>query len=62
MDLFKAKRVARKEFQDALEETGLAADEAALRLARSGGDGALAYPKREGLAGTGARLLAEMRG
>ncbi len=60
MDLFKARQVARKEFEEALAGVGLTLEAAAARLSRSRRDGALAYPALGGLAGTGARILAEM--
>ena len=59
MDLFKARQVARKEFEEALAETGLSLEEASARFERSRLGGALHYPSRSGRAGTGARLLAE---
>jgi predicted nucleotide-binding protein (sugar kinase/HSP70/actin superfamily) len=60
MDLFKARQVAKKEFEEALAGAGPTLEEAAARIARSRCDGALAYPTRGGLAGTGARMLAEL--
>jgi predicted nucleotide-binding protein (sugar kinase/HSP70/actin superfamily) len=60
MDLFKARQAARKEYEQALEQTGLKQEEAAARLAKTKRDGALYYPAAGGRAGTGARHLAEI--
>lgn len=59
MDLFKARQAARREFDEVLARTGLTREEAAQSLGRRASGGALHYPARGGLAGTGARILAE---
>ncbi len=60
MDLFKARQVARREFDEALATTGCTLGEAAEQLGGSGAGLALSYPTHSGLAGTGARLLADL--
>lgn len=60
MDLFKARQVAAREYAEALEAAGWTQAEAETELRRRDRHGALDYPARPGLAGTAARLIAEL--
>lgn len=60
MDLFKARQVAKREFDEALAEAGLTGEHAAVELKQRGKGRALAYPRTHGRAGTAARLIQEL--
>jgi predicted nucleotide-binding protein (sugar kinase/HSP70/actin superfamily) len=62
MDLFKARRAAREEYEGALREAKLTQTDAEKRLACWKRNEALDYPSRTGWAGTAARLVAEIGG
>jgi predicted nucleotide-binding protein (sugar kinase/HSP70/actin superfamily) len=62
LDLFKARRVARAEYDEVLRSTGrVEAEAAASSVGRPERCSALHYPSCGGLAGTAARLLRELR-
>ncbi len=60
MDLFKARRIAEREYAEQLDAVGWTQEQAEGKLATRGRSGPLDYPTRCGLAGTAARLLAEL--
>jgi predicted nucleotide-binding protein (sugar kinase/HSP70/actin superfamily) len=60
MQLFKARQNALKEYEQALARVNLTAAEAASRLRGHGRDNALYYPALTGIAGTAARIVAEL--
>lgn len=60
MDLFKARQAARREYDEALQRSGLTEEQAASALRAKGFDGALRYPWHHGLAATGARFVAQL--
>ena len=62
MDLFKARRLAQREYAETLEAAGWSQSQAETELGRRGRAGALEYPAKMGIAGTAARLVSEMSG
>ena len=62
MQLFKARQLAVKEFEEALASKGLTLEQAQRQMRRRGWSKATSYPKRLGIAGTGTRFLSQLRG
>jgi hypothetical protein len=62
MQLFKARQMASKEFEDALARKGLTLEEAQLQMRLRGWNRATCYPKVPGIAGTSARFVTQLWG
>lgn len=62
MQLFKARQMAVKEFEEALARKGLTPDQAQRQMRLRGWSRATHYPKMQGIAGTAARLVSQLWG